>query len=1297
MKEPAFFRLITVMMLIILLVLALDFNSASTIWCVGYTQERDEVKEQLFKDVQAAFERARAERIAYLSPDNFARANEFYHEALEDYNRGERLKKIREKINQTMEYLGAAFQRAEISRIILEDAMMMRAEAGEMGDRYARAFSKADRKFNDVILKIEKGDINRAESDAKEVEQEYRNATIESLISMDLKEAWNELEQVEESIPLEFYEAIVEELRETENYIGDVKGSTFSIADLHREVTARIDRALGKATPQLPTLPDSLVIGGFQLSVTEYGRINRFKLAGRASGHFITFPCAPAQPGSSSSGPYLLTPPILTPFTVEFNGLDIQNWPPQKTEKVIAGSINYKFEKPLHCPVRDFEVLIDELIFTPNIAEARVRIALPPGTLSEVDRCAPAIIGPLFVNIDIACGIQAKLPEYRADSLLIGNTGILINLRGIEIDLKSPLKKMVFNSGQTIPQESFPSNSGYLYGNYRCANAQVIECLGFQASLKLQSPCTFNSIIPLNFQLNLDSGQIEIERNWVKEGVFTGSVTLPQTVKNINGNVIKANLISATVDSLLNLSGQVYLNPGQDLSWGGFSLETDSARLFLPAIHNEFLISPLDTSSSDSFRQIYGYKLKPVLESIPGLTVDLFEPGPRDQFKILSPDGEQPISFALKEKVIRGWLNIGAKGVRGELQSQEEFKLMDVDLGIASNPDYKAGNPFKASIWHQPDSLLWVDFQFIRNAAFDSYIGGRLNIPYPCEIVPKYKNLEVSSTAELVGGDVFFKEKELAYWGVTMTADSSGNVLSVDEGKIIYMNSWIREKIHFSKPFRIIWGEMLADGGLGKFLFDHNSAGQRFDGFPFTLHKAALSKYVPGKPKTDAMLGYLRAYGDLHFNFFGAKKMDVQDYKDTRSGHGPKDSPFYGRYVKIDKQKSKTGFYKNWGSGTAKFSFAVDYDEQDQNGFKGITTKQPMLVDMQFVPSFNAGTLTPKTIDLNSQNSFVHFCCGDAIKNDSQVLKLMAADFASVNTISGLIQIRGDALKRIVLEGQAAVKAWKFEGHSLASLEITPNNIILKNRAQVSFTCYSVGMLGLASTKLILNKKVGSLEGDVSGVFQVYYGSNYVIDQKNYTELEARGRFNFYFGPDANYLQGYGKIRARFGIVLECEGAFFAGYKAPTNKIWALDQITRGPSIRDILAKQGKTKLTGIYLAGSFSYTVSLSAIIEGRYSIWVGVGFFGPILIDSQPDFSTTFLAHAGMGLHGSLLGGLARAGAWAELLASTTLPLNPLQMKICLQGTLGVEACVIVFCANWQGTIHIDDSGVGTGGCYN
>ncbi|RKX18611.1 MAG: hypothetical protein DRP26_04900, partial [Candidatus Zixiibacteriota bacterium] len=133
----------------------------------------------------------------------------------------------------------------------------------------------------------------------------------------------------------------------------------------------------------------------------------------------------------------------------------------------------------------------------------------------------------------------------------------------------------------------------------------------------------------------------------------------------------------------------------------------------------------------------------------------------------------------------------------------------------------------------------------------------------------------------------------------------------------------------------------------------------------------------------------------------------------------------------------------------------------------------------------------------------------------------------------------------------------------------------------------------------------------------------------------------------------------------------------------------------DILTKQGKKNLTGFYVAGSFSGKVSI-AIVEGGFTLWAGVGFFGPTISDNVLNPSTSFLGHAGLELYGGLLGGLISASAWAELLAETTVPANPLDFKICLTGTLGVEACAIIWCVSWQGTIHIDDTGIGTGGCY-
>jgi len=1047
----------------------------------------------------------------------------------------------------------------------------------------------------------------------------------------------------------------------------------------------------------LPPLPDTLVMGGFKLAVKEYGQVSPYILSGRAEGQFFTYYCYsdalnPLVPSPSPGLVKIIGILSTTSFTVEFKGLEVGGWPPKKTETVTKGKIEQTFGTPLRCPVADFTVNITKLIIEPDTAQAEVFVQLPPAAITKPSGCTLASIEVGLVGIDGTCSIYKDLPNYSIDSLLIGNTGMLISVRGVEVDLQSSTKKVVFKAGETILQKSTaPNNTGYLLCEYTFSNGEVVGCEGFKAELMLKQACEYKSLTPLDFHLDLKSGNLHIEKSWVKSGKFTGRITLPKAVKDSKGDNIVASLVSSTVDPQLNFSGKVAFARNQELRWGGFGLVTDSANLFLPSTSGEFFVTPLDTvpyavNDTVRYKQIIRDSTIAALKTVPGLTLNLFYHPANDTFAVYTPDTKTPLRFDLYKKALLGWLNITTKGITGELQSEEKLKLIDkVKYGV-DDMGNESDSSFTASIEHKPDSLLWVNVQFIRNAVFDSYISGHLTIPYPCDFIANYKNLEVSSTAELVGGEVFFKEKELQYWGVLMTAEQKGNILSVDNKEIVYLNSSIKEPIHFAKPFRIIWGEMYGNGQLGKFLFDYNSAGQRFDGFPFTLHAASLSQYFPNKPKTGDTLGYLRAYGDVHFDFFGAKRVDIHDYKDARQSHDK--DPYYGRFVILDKDSSNLHFDKNWGTGTARMVFDADYDVKDQNGFQGITTKKAMTVDLQFLSSMKAGTLTAKTIDLNSNTSFIYFCSGGS-------LNVLDNQLADVKTIGGIIQIKGDAIKRICLEGHIESKFWKFDTHTMTSLEITPNNTTITHRGQLTFTFFGAGLLGLTSTKMILDKTNQSLDGDISGVFRVYSGTNFtVVQADDYMGLEARGRFNFHIGSDANYFQGYGKIAIKWKTALECEGAFFVGYKAPTEKIWALDQITRGPSIRTILSNQGTSELTGFYFAGSFGYTLSLWGIIEGGYTIWAGVGFFGepPTAQTAMP--SATFLGHAGLEIHGAVLGGLATASAWAELLADTKISSD---FHICLMGTLGVKACIIHLCASWQGTIHIDDeTGIGTGACY-
>jgi hypothetical protein len=1247
-------------------------------------RSEDHVKHELFGELDRLFEKARSEKVDILSPENFVEASELYQEAVQDYQKGGKLKNIKENLEAAEQSLNEAFEASRLSNIVLENLIKFRQEVIERQTRSLanREFLDAEKIFREAAISVEKGNVKKAKSLVLKAENAYREAVLEALKAGPLYNAKKQLKENKKFISKEEYQKSEQLIDNAESTFKSISKTEFTVSGLWEPVSQKISDAARVQIEGLKLiLPEILIMDGFRLEVLEYTNVSNSKLSGKADGYFLTLPCSSGQQN------LLWTPKIYSQsnFVVEFNNLEIGNWPANKIEKVVNGKIEQTFDPMVECIVSDFYVNIKKLILKTDSSKAEIILSLPPMAMSKPTGCEKAKIGPALVDIDSTCNIYADLPDYSADSLLIGNTGILTKVQGVKIDFKNSPKKVVFKSGRTLLQKPFYSNTGYLLGEYVFSKGKIIECKGFQANLSLDKSLIFSSLIPLDFRLNLNSGKLEIEKSWIKKGSYSGEVTLPKSVKNSLGDIISVNLVSADVDSQLNFSGRVAFDRNQDISWGGFSLVTDSAYLYLPSSENAFSPAPLDTIITDTLKEMASSKIKPVLKTLPGLSFELFEPKAGDIFTVKTPDSKAPLNFTLQKAQLTGWFNIACKGITGELQSREEIKIMDVKLGFPGEKDYKSNSPFTANIYHQKDSLLWVNFKFIRNAAFDSYIGGYLDIPYPCDLKsPKYKDMEVTSTAELVGGDVFFDSDTLAYWGVEMTAEKTGNVLSVDLGEIIYMNSAIEEEVHFTKPFRIIWGEMFADGGLGKFLFDYNSAGQRFDGFPFTLHIAALSQYDKSIPPNSEKLGYLRAKGNVHFDFFGAKLMDIHDYK--YQGKDPK-KIYNKRIVFLDKTNSDLDFNKNWANKTAQMVFTVGYDQIDQNGFKGLTNKMKVDLDLKVTSMNSVQKLIPITIDLNSGISFIHFC-------KSGNLKLLSFG-AGMDNIGGVIQIQGDAIKRIYLEGQASIKEWDLEQNTLASVEITPNNITLSYRGQLTFDTYGFGILGMVATRFVIDKKNSSLDGDISGVFRAYTGGfnlAEVVQTADYFNMEARGRLNFHVGTDANYLQGYARIKIKWGVAVECEGAFFIGYNAPTKKIWALDKITRGPSIRSIIADGMGTKtLSGFYFAGLFGYDIDFT-IISGGIKLWAGVGFF-------QEGTATTFLGHGGAELHGKLLGGVVSASVWAELLASHKI--NPLKISdfhMCLQGTVGIEVCaLVVFCVSIDEEFHVDDeTGIGLDGCY-
>ncbi|MCP4247183.1 MAG: hypothetical protein GY778_09050, partial [bacterium] len=172
-------------------------------------------------------------------------------------------------------------------------------------------------------------------------------------------------------------------------------------------------------------------------------------------------------------------------------------------------------------------------------------------------------------------------------------------------------------------------------------------------------------------------------------------------------------------------------------------------------------------------------------------------------------------------------------------------------------------------------------------------------------------------------------------------APDEAGVLRIRTGRLIFTPAGIAEPRHFAQPFRLTWGEILADGNIGDLRFDLSIQGQKFDGLPYSPSHITLSPFVAGT--TDPYLG---TCGTVHFDFFGPAPVNIRDAR-----HGVAPAPFHGRYVTVPATGDGTcpptdlhlvGSWQNTKSDDlAAFDFpnaSMGYNEPLQDGFIGTGT-----------------------------------------------------------------------------------------------------------------------------------------------------------------------------------------------------------------------------------------------------------------------------------------------------------------------------------------------------------------------
>lgn len=985
---------------------------------------------------------------------------------------------------------------------------------------------------------------------------------------------------------------------------------------------------------------------------------------------------------------------------VSFKKVAIERLPGRKNSgRIIHGEVTFPADPP--CPreirfVREgFTVLISALILRPTGARAEVTLILPD-SIASTDTCLPARLSLGTIDFTPDCNLYVDRPDEDFGPWLIGDTGMIVSGHGYTVDLSNAASPgarpadwmgMILRNGTASgsPLNPINSNTGFLAGQYHFSETLIIRT-GFQGQLDLSVRHAFQPSHPQGYVVSIDAGTLILIDSGIAFGQLgPGVVRLPSTsvCQGAPGNQIDAEFSALTVQPNLDLWGEVLFKPGLDLCWGelthpgneqiSWSLNPLRGRLYLPA-------NPISPFCPDDGVGFIDLSLSDLADKgVAGITVYDME-----KMQIFSPDrpGGTTSPIVLPQH-LQGWLRVGHKGLDGEILARPV--LHNEKLGNTGRFGYVGNTPFTANIISQEKLILLA--QYVASAVYDSQLDGTLIIPAPCNIPALvFKDMEITSTAHLVGGDIVLPigGVTLDYWKLQLVPTGDPNqagVVSVRTGRLVFTAAGISEPIHFAMPFKLTWGEILADGNLGELFIDYNNYGQRFDGLPYTPENIILSRYAAGR--TD---GYLATCGTVHFNFFGTSFVNIRDARnDAQTG-----APWYSRHVTVPKNGEPPcattdltlyGRVDNTaGEMLGIFDFpdiGMDYYEDAQNGFWGEGSSE---LGMLHSDSMEA------RIEIHSDATDIRIAASSNHDLDFGFYRV-----GTLSNIAGCVRFEGPLLTRIsiwsALEqsssagfGILAPKA----GYSVeVNLDITPASLNFYAAGNIVYSVAGSAVDIAASVHLLVDYMRDSAEGEISGSLDC----NSIIGG-----LEGSGQVTWYVSASTQYLQGRLKMSVcSWAGGAGLEGGLFIGNNCPKEKAWVLLHTSSEHfGISEAILPDS---LTGLYGYGYVSFGINWY-IFGGEIELFAGLGAFSGAPLGSVSAWGDSWSSNPTLGLpyvvgsggiyvSGEILGGLVSASAWANLDLRGPVP-------IYFEGTFGLEGCVLwVICASIEVTAGFNSSG--------
>src|SRR5271157_1174938 len=896
--------------------------------------------------------------------------------------------------------------------------------------------------------------------------------------------------------------------------------------------------------------------------------------------------------------------------------------------RIIEGTAIYSANLPdsssFQLSIDGFIILIRSLILTPANAIADIILQLPE-TMASFDNCRPAYLEIGTTSITPMCELHAENLDASYGPWIVGDTGLVIMGNGYIFDL-SPIERRISKhtelqglelikgtaSGMALDPEV--SNAGYLAARYVLSRATITET-GLDGQLKLAEEFKFETIHPFGYLITIDDGWLNISRSTLLSGELgPGNIIIPNTIicDGTPGKSVLARFSKLSIQ-FLDLFGRITFDSGVKLSWGelthqgseviAWMIDAQTGYFFIPS-------NPLPTfnpEQGNGFKQLSFYNNETDSQvfsdlksnGLAGITVFGID---TNNFWICSPDcsggTSNPIEIPNSPVNIEGWLYVGCTGLDGKIRvSLNPVK----QLGNKTRDGYLGGSSFNVQFY----SDRTAEFEFISNAVFDSSITGGIILNGPCNVKEgiRFRNMEATSTANLVGGDLSLPPSgiTLDYWKLKfgpIPNQPEVGVMSVRTGRIIFIASEIFELVHFYKPFPLIWGEILADGDLGELFFSYNSYEQRFDGLPFTPSHISLSKYIQGSK--DA---YLAVCGTVHIDFFGSSFVNIHDAR--CSDQNP---PYLGRKVNVPKQGDisckptdlhLSGKWNNAiGDPLALFDFPnknVDYNIVAQDGFIGTGN-----VGLSFLHS-------------DGLDAVVEVHC-DAI--DIRFSSGATHDIAlgAIQTLGGMSKISGCARIEHTLLGSSRLERISFYG-TLEESSISGSGILEPREAAIveinvtttpsSLDFHAAGDMVLsvggcaldisAAAHLLFDYCQGLMEGELNGKIDC----NTVL-----AGLSGEGQLTWHIDPSTQYLQGQVKVGICSWIAGgSLEGGLFLGNNVAKSIAWVLYTNEQFGVSEDILPDT----LTGLYGYGQVSFGINYW-VFGGSIELYAGLGAFSQV-----------------------------------------------------------------------------------------